>query len=776
MFITKLLVLLCISLSSGTDYYEMLKVSKDADIKDIRKAFKKLAITMHPDKNQDPDSNEKFAKLTRAYEVLKDPSQRKHYDLHGEETPSSWSQSQYHSYSYYHDYFGIYDDDPQVVTLNTADFESLVTKSGAKWFVNYYSPLCSHCHDLAPEWRELALELEGVVMFGAVNCEEDWQLCRQQNVRSYPSLVFYPSGERYAGSRYKEPLARFVLSRATVDVTEVTTADEWARLTDNARHSWVLLLCNGPALPDCLVDDERTKLAAALNGVVGVAALDCVSVPICDQLVQGEYSSTVYWAKSTDGDSFATRTVVSETPREMAKEVFTYLPDLQQLDSDKFQDLIAELELGSQTSWLIDFSIGTDRELDLEVRKLPSMLSDMNVGRVNCARHSQLCQDYSIARYPSFAVFKPGGGYEFYHGTPSALSVVQFARDSASATNLRTLSQRLFPQLVTQAQDGESVWFIDFYAPWCPPCLRLLPELRKASQHFSPTVRFGTVDCTIHAALCRQHNVQSYPTTMLFNQSQPSQTFRGEHSASSIIDFIQDIINPKVVKLTEESFYTTVGRKSPDSLWLVDYFMPWCAPCQQLSPQWRKLAKMVADVPNVFVGEVNCEEEGDLCHQLGIQSYPSIRLYPLHSAGLNSVAIYSGYQRDARSIRQWLFSFLPSAVVELTAEGFDQLLQGAEPWLVDFYAPWCGHCHAFAPEFATVAKKLEGRVKCGKVNCDSHYQVCQRAGVSAYPTVQFYQPPFHSPRGVGITTQHADKIVSFVEDRLRPEAQLHDEL
>lgn len=75
--------------------------------------------------------------------------------------------------------------------------DALVSKSGKQWFVNYYSPLCSHCHDLAPVWRSLASELEGVVMFGAVNCEDDWNLCRQQNIRSYPSLMFYPavSGE-----------------------------------------------------------------------------------------------------------------------------------------------------------------------------------------------------------------------------------------------------------------------------------------------------------------------------------------------------------------------------------------------------------------------------------------------------------------------------------------------------------------------------------------------------------------------------------------------------
>lgn len=112
--------------------------------------------------------------------------------------------------------------------------------------------------------------------------------------------------------------------------------------------------------------------------------------------------------------------------------------------------------------------------------------------------------------------------------------------------------------------DGNSVWFVDFYAPWCPPCLRLLPELRKASQTFDPVVRFGTVDCTIHKALCQQHNVQSYPTTVLFNQSQPAQFFRGEHSASSITDFLQDIISPRGIFF----FYLYKARKGPD--WFTD--------------------------------------------------------------------------------------------------------------------------------------------------------------------------------------------------------------
>lgn len=43
------------------------------------------------------------------------------------------------------------------------------------------------------QWREVAQELEGVIRIGAVNCQEEWNLCRQQGIHSYPSLVLYPT-------------------------------------------------------------------------------------------------------------------------------------------------------------------------------------------------------------------------------------------------------------------------------------------------------------------------------------------------------------------------------------------------------------------------------------------------------------------------------------------------------------------------------------------------------------------------------------------------------
>jgi molecular chaperone DnaJ len=68
------------------DYYEVIGVSRGADEREVKRAFRKLARELHPDVNQhDPEAEEKFKEAAEAYEVLSDPERRAVYDRYGHE-------------------------------------------------------------------------------------------------------------------------------------------------------------------------------------------------------------------------------------------------------------------------------------------------------------------------------------------------------------------------------------------------------------------------------------------------------------------------------------------------------------------------------------------------------------------------------------------------------------------------------------------------------------------------------------------------------------------
>ena len=74
-------------MSDKRDYYEVLGVNKDANDKELKKAFRSLARKYHPDKNSDPGADDKFKEIQEAFAVLSDSEKRAQYDRFGHSGP-----------------------------------------------------------------------------------------------------------------------------------------------------------------------------------------------------------------------------------------------------------------------------------------------------------------------------------------------------------------------------------------------------------------------------------------------------------------------------------------------------------------------------------------------------------------------------------------------------------------------------------------------------------------------------------------------------------------
>ncbi|KAI7806597.1 protein disulfide isomerase family A, member 7 [Triplophysa rosa] len=115
-----------------------------------------------------------------------------------------------------------------------------------------------------------------------------------------------------------------------------------------------------------------------------------------------------------------------------------------------------------------------------------------------------------------------------------------------------------------------------------------------------------------------------------------------------------------------------------------------------------------------------------------------------------------------------------SDVLELGDSDFDQTTAMHETMLVEFFAPWCGHCQRLAPEYETAATKLKGTVPLAKVDCTVNTQSCERFGVNGYPTLKIFRNgeetgSYDGPRS-------AAGIVSYMKKHAGPSSvTLHSE-
>jgi len=286
---------------------------------------------------------------------------------------------------------------------------------------------------------------------------------------------------------------------------------------------------------------------------------------------------------------------------------------------------------------------------------------------------------------------------------------------------------------------------VEYFSPTCPHCMRMKPtwqtlyEFYYTSKPISTSkdsdedglnsftrwydFKFAKVDCMAFRDACTDHGIGSYPTIVQYKDGKEITKKVGEQDLKSVSSWVEEILE-------------TVRPGSRDAG----------------GPKLPKVGANSVETGPETEGEVKKTEKESA----------------KEPAKASSKAV-EPTKVAKPTVSKPTSTANPSGVSQpLTAETFqDMVTNTMDPWFIKFYAPWCHHCQAMGPNWAHMARDMQGKLNVGEVNCDEQKKLCKDAGVKGYPSILFFRggqrTEYAGMRGLGDFIDYANKAVAISE-------------
>lgn len=246
--------------------------------------------------------------------------------------------------------------------------------------------------------------------------------------------------------------------------------------------------------------------------------------------------------------------------------------------------------------------------------------------------------------------------------------------------------------------------------------------------------RFGTINCVAYHDLCMEHQVGSWPTTIVFENGKPITIFKGIKTIPILSTGVEDVLEK-----------ARPGTR-PEHLVLPE-------PGDPSSPDQKaeSASETAPEANNASTPEQKVDTKADV-------------------AATSAAAQATGwtpppFTPPTQKTLKPKSTLNPNGVsVALSPESFDKLVRKSQDiWFVKFYAPWCHHCQKMAPSWEQMAKQMQGRLNIGEVNCEANSKLCKDVGTKGFPTMMLFKGnqrvEYQGLRGVGDFLNFAESAV-----------------
>ena len=295
------------------------------------------------------------------------------------------------------------------------------------------------------------------------------------------------------------------------------------------------------------------------------------------------------------------------------------------------------------------------------------------------------------------------------------------------------------------------------YSPWCPHCIAIAPawqtlyefyytskpirstadsaDTKSSLNSFTPyyNFKFGSLDCVAWGDACSAHGIERFPTFILYKDGKAIKTFEGQKDMEGLGLFIEETL-----EAIKPGSRPAGGVKLPQ---------PGDRHADAANTPETSQAKDKDVVAGAAAGQKHMEMKSTAAKETG-----------------TATATATASKIVKKPTKPIVVPNPAGTSISLTQESFQKLVTTTQdPWFIKFYAPWCHHCQALAPNWHQMSRELQGKLNVGEVNCDVESRLCKDVRVKGYPTIHFFRGgervEYDGLRGLGDLISYANKAL-----------------